>query len=103
MKAKRIAWNMKITAILAACLIAATAVVAKSCNRGGVYYGSSLLRRGNYRDHIVETLQAVGQPTDEAHIQNSKFDCLDDGDIAFRQFHSKGCGGTDSENPDYCL
>ncbi|OAQ80502.1 hypothetical protein VFPBJ_06087 [Purpureocillium lilacinum] len=86
-----------------AILASATAVVADSCNRGGVYCGSSLLRKGNYRNHIIETLKAANQPTDESHIQNSKFDCLDKGDIAYREFCSRGCGGTDTENPDYCL
>ncbi|RYP62566.1 hypothetical protein DL770_009563 [Monosporascus sp. CRB-9-2] len=87
---------MKPITILTKICAAASAVAADSCNRGGVYCG-------NYRDHIVETLQSVGQPTDEAHIQNSKFDCLSGGDIAYREFCGNGCGGTDSEDPDYCL
>ncbi|RYP21821.1 hypothetical protein DL765_002046 [Monosporascus sp. GIB2] len=69
----------------------------------GVYCGSSLLRKGNYLDHAVEMLQAADQSTDVAHIENSRFDCLGDRDIAYREFCSKGCGGTDSEDPDYCL
>ncbi|KAH7328091.1 hypothetical protein B0I35DRAFT_416535 [Stachybotrys elegans] len=88
---------------LIATLLAASLAAADSCNRGGSYCGISLLRKGNYRDHVVETLQAVGQPTDEAHIQNSRFDCLEGGDIAWRQFCAAGCGGADSEDPDYCL
>ena len=64
---------------------------------------SSRFTLGNYRDHIVQTLRDAGQSTDEAHIQNGKFDCLSGGDIAFREFCSRGCGGTESENPDYCL
>ncbi|RYP31765.1 hypothetical protein DL767_005585 [Monosporascus sp. MG133] len=117
---------MKFTTITAV-FATAGVVVADSCNRGGVYCGSSLLRKGkpprqtliptfsvpptcnaihktrNYRDHIKETLQAAGVSTDERHIQNSKFDCLSDGDIAYREFCSNGCGGTDSTDPDYCL
>ncbi|KAH7025130.1 uncharacterized protein B0I36DRAFT_250870 [Microdochium trichocladiopsis] len=93
---------MKFTAIITTTILAAT-VAADSCNRGGVYCGSSLLRKGNYRDHIVETLQAAGQPTSEDHIQNSKFDCIDGGDIVYREFCSRGCGGTDSTDPDYCF
>lgn len=58
---------------------------------------------GNYRDHIVETLKAKGVSTDERHIQNSRFDCLSGGDIAYRQYCSHGCGGTNNEDPDYCL
>ncbi|RYP43473.1 hypothetical protein DL770_011651 [Monosporascus sp. CRB-9-2] len=93
---------MKFT-ITTAVFATAGVVVADSCNRGGVYCGSSLLRKGNYRDHIKETLQAAGVSTDELHIQNSKFDCLSGGDIAYREFCSNGCGGTDSTDPDYCL
>ena len=58
---------------------------------------------GDYRDHIKRTLKAAKQSTDERHIQNSKFDCVKDGGIVFREFCSRGCGGTDSTNPDYCL
>ena len=36
---------MKFTAALMTCLLAA-GVLADSCNRGGVYCGSSLLRKG---------------------------------------------------------
>ena len=60
-------------------------------------------RTGNYRDHIVRVLKAAKQPTSEVHIQNSKFDCQSGGEIVFREFCSKGCGGTDSEDPDYCF
>lgn len=48
-------------------------------------------------------LKAAKQPTSEVHIQNSKFDCQSGGEIVFREFCSKGCGGTDSEDPDYCF
>ncbi|KAJ1323056.1 hypothetical protein MN608_11910 [Microdochium nivale] len=93
---------MKVFSILSASVLIASAAAA-SCNRGGVYCGSSLLRKGNYRDHIIETLQANGQSTNEAHIQNSKFDCIGGGDIVYRQYCANGCGGTDSEDPDYCF
>ncbi|RYO77520.1 hypothetical protein DL766_009618 [Monosporascus sp. MC13-8B] len=66
-------------------------LVARTCSRPSL---------GSYRDHIVETLQAADQSTHEAHVQNSRFDCLSDGDISYRKFCSKGCGGTDSEDPD---
>lgn len=119
---------MKAATVFAAFLAAATSVVADSCNRGGVYCGSSLLRKGettarqpcslqdvdmtirltrghlgNYRDHIILVLQANDQPTDEAHIQNSLFDCVSDGNINFVSFCGNGCGGTDSTDPDYCF
>lgn len=130
--------------------VAAPVIEAKSCHKGGVYCGASLLNRGNlllfqilrllspihrhtsvpwcllpcsvplhrlsifpfgraniwkgnYRDHIVETLQSAGQSTDERHIQSSIFDCLGDGDIRYRGFCSQGCAGVGSDNPDYCL
>lgn len=51
----------------------------------------------------MRVLQAANQPTDEAHVQNSKFDCQADGEIQYREFCTKGCGGTDSTDPDYCL
>lgn len=58
---------------------------------------------GNYRNHIINTLRAEGLPTDERHINNSRFDCLSKGEIAYRQYCSTGCGGTDSRDADYCL
>ncbi|KAJ7821641.1 hypothetical protein B0H13DRAFT_1660142 [Mycena leptocephala] len=70
-----------------------------SCNNGGVYCGVSLLNKGN----IVEVLEAVGQPTDEAHIDYSLFDCLSGGEIRFISFCSRGCGGTTTTADDYCL
>jgi hypothetical protein len=40
-------YNMKVTStVLAVLFVAATSVFADSCNRGGVYCGSSLLRKG---------------------------------------------------------
>ncbi|KAJ0119700.1 hypothetical protein J7T55_013903 [Diaporthe amygdali] len=95
---------MKLTSIVAAILAGANvAVIAKSCKQGGVYCGQSLLKRGNYHDHIVETLDAEGQSTDDVHIRNSLFDCLSNGDIRYRDYCYKGCGGIDSKDADYCL
>ncbi|KIY68648.1 hypothetical protein CYLTODRAFT_489569 [Cylindrobasidium torrendii FP15055 ss-10] len=96
---------MRFYAILAALVLAVTPEVvnAKSCHRGGVYCGQSLLNRGNYHDHIVRVLEAANQPTDEAHIRASIFDCLSGGDIRFRGYCDKGCGGVGSDDADYCL
>lgn len=58
---------------------------------------------GNYHDHIVETLEAAGQPTDDAHIRSSIFDCVSGGDIIFRGYCARGCGGVGTEDPDFCL
>ncbi|EJD36522.1 hypothetical protein AURDEDRAFT_32161, partial [Auricularia subglabra TFB-10046 SS5] len=77
-------------------------VVADSCNRGGVYCGQSLLNKGNYHDHIVAVLQSVNSPTDETHVVNSLFNCLDGGEITYQGFCGKGCGGVNSLDPDYC-
>ncbi|KAH6651618.1 hypothetical protein BKA67DRAFT_660414 [Truncatella angustata] len=120
-------YNMKATTSILAVLFAmTTSVVADSCNRGGVYCGSSLLRKGgkltllgmfdacvsltnmrinlgNYQDHIVDTLNTVKVDADDKHIQNSLFDCLSDGDIKYVEFCINGCGGTASTDPDYCL
>ncbi|KZW00547.1 hypothetical protein EXIGLDRAFT_761631, partial [Exidia glandulosa HHB12029] len=81
----------------------ASFVVAASCNQGGVYCGQSLLNKGNYHDHIVQVLQANGQPTDQAHIINSIFDCLSGGEIRFRGYCANGCGGVGTEDPDFCV
>ncbi|KAJ7020742.1 hypothetical protein C8F04DRAFT_1274579 [Mycena alexandri] len=64
----------------------------QSCNAGG-----------NYHDHIVQTLTAAGQSTDEAHVDNSLFDCLSGGEIRFISFCANGCGGTTTTNADFCL
>ncbi|EJD37676.1 hypothetical protein AURDEDRAFT_49312, partial [Auricularia subglabra TFB-10046 SS5] len=80
----------------------ATLVVADSCNRGGVYCGQSLLKKGNYHDHIVAVLTSVGQPTDETHVVNSLFNCLSGGEITYQGFCANGCGGVNSKNPDFC-
>ncbi|KAF7345074.1 hypothetical protein MVEN_01670900 [Mycena venus] len=74
-----------------------------SCNAGGVYCGTSLLNKGNYRDHIISVLSQDGQPTDEVHIENSLFDCLSGGEIRFISFCGNGCGGTTSKAADFCL
>lgn len=58
---------------------------------------------GNYRDHIIETLKAARQPTDEPHIISSLFDCLKNGELRYRDYCGKGCGGVGSKDADYCL
>jgi hypothetical protein len=58
---------------------------------------------GNYHDHIVQVLIANGVSTNEAHVDNSLFDCLSGGEIRFIRFCPNGCGGTTTTNPDFCL
>ncbi|KAJ7477559.1 hypothetical protein FB451DRAFT_1032788 [Mycena latifolia] len=77
--------------------------VRDSCNRGDVYCGTSLLNKGNYRDHIIQVLQQNGQPTDETHIDDSLFDYLSGGEIKFISFCVNGCGGTTTKDPDFCF
>ncbi|GAM37120.1 hypothetical protein TCE0_022f06756 [Talaromyces pinophilus] len=100
---------MKLINIIAF-LSAAMAVSADSCNRGGVYCGTSLLNKGfslmatgDYHDHIVAVLTGAGKSTDDAHVRNSIFNCLSGGEIAYQGYCTYGCGGTQSEDPDYCL
>ncbi|KAF8147054.1 hypothetical protein K438DRAFT_1474660, partial [Mycena galopus ATCC 62051] len=74
-----------------------------SCNAGGVYCDISLINKvSNYPDHIVQVLEAAGQPTDEAHIDYSLFDCLSGGNIRSIEYCVSGCGGTTSTQDDYC-
>ncbi|KZV81108.1 hypothetical protein EXIGLDRAFT_844332 [Exidia glandulosa HHB12029] len=94
---------MKFINVVAIAIASLSGVLADSCNRGGVYCGQSLLNKGNYRNHIIQVLQANGQPTDELHIIDSIFDCLSGGEISLRGFCSKGCGGVDSKDADFCF
>lgn len=63
----------------------------------------SLMVTGNYHDHIVAVLTGAGKSTDDAHVRNSIFNCLSGGEIAYQGYCTYGCGGTQSEDPDYCL
>ncbi|KAI1253579.1 hypothetical protein MGN70_005789 [Eutypa lata] len=76
-------------------------VAADSCNSGGVYCGYSLIAKGDYRDDIVTELSASGYSTDETSIQQSLFNCLDNGQIDVTSYCANGCVGGDSSD-DYC-
>ncbi|KAJ7841533.1 hypothetical protein B0H13DRAFT_2365675 [Mycena leptocephala] len=91
------------TAFVATAAAASVPEPLDSCNAGGVYCGTSLLNKGNYHDHIVQVLIANGVSTNEAHVDNSLFDCLSGGEIRFIRFCPNGCGGTTTTNPDFCL
>jgi hypothetical protein len=58
---------------------------------------------GNYREHIKQVLSQKHQPQDEVHINYSLFNCLSGGEIMFIEYCSRGCGGTTTIDPDYCL
>lgn len=117
---------MKVSPIIVLSVMASGVVALDNCNRGGVYCGVSLLRRGNasavletyiyvililafyesdgdYEAVIKRELTAARQPTDGRHINYARFDCLADGKIKYRQFCSRGCGGVASTDPDYCF
>ncbi|KAI0438987.1 hypothetical protein F4803DRAFT_532869 [Xylaria telfairii] len=83
--------------------IADTNAALKSCKKNGLYCGQSLLNRGNYNDHIILVLKANGQPTDTAHIVNSRFSCGDNGEITFLQYCERGCSGVGNSDDDFCL
>ncbi|KAF9888036.1 hypothetical protein FE257_009300 [Aspergillus nanangensis] len=93
---------MKVLSIVAI-LTAALSVSAKSCNKGGIYCGQSLLNKGNYENHIKEVLSSEGKPTDQTHVLNSLFNCIESGGITYVEYCSKGCGGVGSTAADYCL
>ncbi|KAI1163346.1 hypothetical protein F5B18DRAFT_319512 [Nemania serpens] len=92
---------VQLTTFALAVLASAGIVAAKSCNSGGIYCGFALLGRGDYINKITTDLQANNQPTDNQHINQSLWTCLDHGDISFRQFCSSGCNGGDKSD-DYC-
>ncbi|KAI1126603.1 hypothetical protein F5Y10DRAFT_266922 [Nemania abortiva] len=95
-----------VTVILLAAVGSAVAGIdtaLKSCKKNGLYCGQSLLNRGNYNDHIIQVLKDNGQPTDTAHIVNSRFSCGDNGDITFIQYCDKGCSGVGNSGDDFCL
>ncbi|KAF9891439.1 hypothetical protein FE257_003905 [Aspergillus nanangensis] len=93
---------MKVFSIIAI-LAGVLSVSAKSCKKGGIYCGQSLLNRGNYENHIKEVLASQGKPTDHAHVLNSLFNCIENGAITYQVYCSKGCGGVGSTDADYCL
>ncbi|KAI1124297.1 hypothetical protein F5Y10DRAFT_249676 [Nemania abortiva] len=82
-------------------LASAGIVAAKSCHSGGIYCGFALLDRGDYINKIITNLEANNEPTDDLHVQQSLWTCLDHGDISFKEYCTLGCNGGD-DNDDYC-
>ncbi|KAI0844048.1 hypothetical protein F5Y00DRAFT_266970 [Daldinia vernicosa] len=74
---------------------------ADDCNRGGIYCGTYLQQKGDYRTKIIESLRANKMPTDDNTVDQSLFICLEGGDISFKEMCSRGCIGGDT-NDDYC-
>ncbi|OHF01559.1 hypothetical protein CORC01_03049 [Colletotrichum orchidophilum] len=77
-------------------LVTAPLIAADNCNAPLDYCGSSLLKKGNYRDQILQALLVSGQSTDYNHINYSLFNCLggEGGAIKFITF----CGGSCKDN-----
>ncbi|KAK6085167.1 hypothetical protein SCUP234_02108 [Seiridium cupressi] len=80
---------LQIAAFTLAVLASAGLVAAKSCNTG------------DYHTKIITNLRASNEPTDDQHIQQGLWTCIEHGDISFKEYCSLGCVGGDS-NDDYC-
>ncbi|MCJ1265921.1 hypothetical protein MMC22_005803 [Lobaria immixta] len=78
---------VKLAILFAAGLAGLTGFVsADSCVNNRNYCGFGLLRKGNYYQNIIDELNRVRQPTDDADIQQSLFHCEEHGDISFVTF-----------------
>ncbi|TGO08922.1 hypothetical protein BTUL_0186g00260 [Botrytis tulipae] len=88
-----------ITIILASAL--SSIVAAKSCNTGGIYCGTYLLKRGDYITKINTNLLANNLPTSDLYVKQSLWACIEHGDIKLLEFCAAGCVGGD-KNDDYC-
>lgn len=60
-----------------------------------------MISPGDYINKIITNLQANHQPTDDQHINQSLWTCLDHGDIGFKQYCGSGCNGGNKDD-DYC-
>ncbi|TGO40103.1 hypothetical protein BHYA_0042g00360 [Botrytis hyacinthi] len=88
-----------ITIILTSAL--SSIVAAKSCNTGGIYCGTYLLKRGDYITKINTNLLANNLPTSDLYVKQSLWACIEHGDIKLLEFCAAGCVGGD-KNDDYC-
>ncbi|KAF7919370.1 uncharacterized protein EAE97_011702 [Botrytis byssoidea] len=88
-----------IAIILASAL--SSIVAAKSCNTGGIYCGTYLLKRGDYITKINTNLLANNLPTSDLYVKQSLWACIEHGDIKLLEFCAAGCVGGD-KNDDYC-
>ncbi|KAF5871554.1 uncharacterized protein Bfra_008073 [Botrytis fragariae] len=88
-----------ITIVLASVL--SSIVAAKSCNSGGIYCGTYLLKRGDYITKINTNLLANNLPTSDLYVKQSLWACIEHGDIKLLEFCAAGCVGGD-KNDDYC-
>ncbi|KAI1773147.1 hypothetical protein F4818DRAFT_443506 [Hypoxylon cercidicola] len=83
-----------------------TPSLAESCDAPWEWCGWDLLRRGDYEETIKEALTNADQPTDDRHIHQSLFRCLDtddNGNIEFASLCELGCAyGGSAQSDDYC-
>ncbi|RYP28909.1 hypothetical protein DL767_007004 [Monosporascus sp. MG133] len=87
------------TAYISSLFVSKDAIFAPRCPAAVKRsFGRSIL---NLKAKGTQPREAI--PSPNVPTKNSKFDCFGDGDIAYREFCSDGCGGMDSEDPDYCL
>ncbi|KAI1879303.1 hypothetical protein JX265_002257 [Neoarthrinium moseri] len=88
-------------------LIAATSAfcgiaTASNCKHGLYYCGHGLLHKGNYYQDISSSLRAAGQPSDDAHVNDSLFFCQGDDDVPFVSYCAQGCQDGGSGKSDHC-
>ncbi|TVY25252.1 hypothetical protein LHYA1_G006993 [Lachnellula hyalina] len=81
--------------------VLSTLVAAKSCKRGGIYCGKSLLDRGDYITKLDTNLKANDKPDTQQYRLESLWTCLEHGDISFIQYCATGCLGN-GNNDDSC-
>ncbi|KAM0811611.1 putative Killer toxin Kp4 domain-containing protein [Seiridium cardinale] len=80
---------VQIAAFTLAVLASAGLVAADSCNAG------------DYVTKIITNLRASNEPTDDPHIQQGLWTCIEHGDISFKEYCTLGCVGGDKKD-DYC-
>ncbi|ROW06753.1 hypothetical protein VMCG_04189 [Cytospora schulzeri] len=89
-------------ALLAAAAYLAGFAVADNCQHNVYYCGKSIMRKGDYYTTIVDSLSKAGQPTDEQHVTDSLFLCMDDDNVPFKDYCANGCTVGPSDGNDYC-
>ncbi|TVY81594.1 hypothetical protein LSUE1_G008166 [Lachnellula suecica] len=91
------------TSIIAIALTSALSslVAANSCKTGGIYCGTSLLKKGNYITNINTGLAAQSLPETTFNQDNSLWACTHNGQISFTILCPAGCLPNGS-NDDTC-
>ena len=58
---------------------------------------------GDYYEDIVGSLRVANQPTDDAHINNSLFECEGPDDVPFMAYCERGCENRGAGHDDSCF